>query len=124
MKKICALIILAFITIVAKSQPLNLRDTSWEQVYRGSSTKINDLINTKLEVKFDYDKSYMYGKEWVTIKPHFYPTDSLSLDAKGMDLHTVAIVKDGKNVPLNYDYDGMILRVHLDRSYKYTDKYT
>jgi len=99
-------------------------DEAWRKQYRASATKYNDLIHTKLDVKFDYDKSYMYGKEWVTIKPHFYPTDSLSLDAKGMDLHTVAIVKDGKNVPLKYDYDGMILRVHLDRIYKYTEKYT
>ena len=43
---------------------------------------IDDLINTKLDVKFDYDKSYMYGKEWVTLKPHFYPTDTLSPGCK------------------------------------------
>ena len=35
----------------------------------------------------------LYGKAWITLKPHFYPTDSLSLDAKGMDINEVAIVK-------------------------------
>ncbi|MBS1660326.1 MAG: M1 family metallopeptidase [Bacteroidetes bacterium] len=99
-------------------------EDAWKNQYRATATKFSDLIHTKLDVKFDYDKSYMYGKEWVTIKPHFYPSDSLSLDAKGMDLHTVAIVKDGKNVPLKYDYDGMVLRVHLDKKYKNTEKYT
>jgi aminopeptidase N len=41
------------------------KDTSWKKVYRASSTRINDLVHTKLDVKFDYDKSYMYGKAWI-----------------------------------------------------------
>jgi aminopeptidase N len=48
----------------------------------------------------------MYGKEWVTLKPHFYPTDSLRLDAKGMDLKTIALVKNGKNIPLKFSLPG------------------
>src|SRR5882724_536518 len=101
------------------------KDESWKKNYRASATKLNDLVNTKLDVKFDYSKSYMNGKAWITLKPHFYPTDSLSLDAKGMDLHKVAIVKDGgATVPLKYDYDGMVLDIHLDKTYKNTDRYT
>ena len=99
-------------------------DDAWKKVYRGTATKYDDLVNTKLEVKFDYDKSYMYGKAWVTLKPHFYPTDTVRLDAKGMDIHAVAIDRDGKTSPLKFDYDGMQLLIHLDRTYKYTEKYT
>src|ERR1700754_1947023 len=94
------------------------------KIYRAVPTKINDLVHTKLDVRFDYKKRYLYGKEWVTLKPHFYPTDSLRLDAKGMEIHKLEIVKDGKNIPLKYDYDGMILKIHLDKTYKYSDKYT
>src|SRR5205085_4154738 len=36
----------------------------------------------------------------------------------------VAIVKEGTTTPLKYDYDGMVLRIHLDKTYKYTEKYT
>jgi aminopeptidase N len=100
------------------------KDEAWKKVYRSTATKFDDLVDTKLDVKFDYDKSYLYGKAWITLKPHFYPTDTLSLDAKGMDIHKVAIVKDGQTTPLQFDYDGMILRIRLDRSYKYTEKYT
>jgi aminopeptidase N len=96
----------------------------WTKVYRAAATKYDDLVNTKLEVKFDYDKAYMYGKAWVTLKPHFYATDTVSLDAKGMDIHSVALERDGKTEPLKYDYDGLVLRVHLNRTYKNTDKYT
>ena len=96
----------------------------WKKEYRAAATKYDDLVNTKLEVKFDYDKSYMYGKAWVTLKPHFYPTDTVALDAKGMDIHSVALERDGKTEPLKYSYDGMVLHIHLNRTYKYTEKYT
>ncbi|RZK22791.1 MAG: hypothetical protein EOO63_18110, partial [Hymenobacter sp.] len=33
--------------------------------YRASATKINDLVHTKLAVRFDYAKRYLYGQEWV-----------------------------------------------------------
>ena len=49
----------------------NSTDTAWKKIYRAAYPKINDLVHTRLDVKFDYDKSYMYGKEWVTLKPHF-----------------------------------------------------
>src|ERR1700743_563986 len=87
--------------------------------YQSTATKYNDLINTKLDVRFDYDKCYLYGKEWVTLKPHLYLTDSLTLDAKGMDIHQLELVHEGKNIPLKYTYDGLLLRIHLDKTYKY-----
>ena len=67
------------------------QDTSWKNILRESNPKINDLVHTKLDVKFDYEKAYLYGKAWITLKPHFYKTDSLLLDAKGMDIKEVFI---------------------------------
>ena len=55
-------------------------------IYRASFPHINDLVHTKLDVSFDFARSYLYGKAWITLRPHFYPTDSLSLDARGMDI--------------------------------------
>jgi aminopeptidase N len=124
MKKTQLLLVCLIASAVIYAQPAPEKDESWKNIYRGSATKINDLVHTKLEVKFDYDKSYMYGKEWVTLKPHFYPTDSLTLDAKGMDIHKIALVKNGTNESLKYDYDGMILKIHLDKTYKSDEKYT
>src|SRR6185295_5203553 len=81
--------------------------TSWQNVYRATATKINDLVHTKLDVKFDYDKSYLYGKAWITLHPHFYPTDSLQLDAKGMDIKEVSLMTGKIKSSLKYLYDGM-----------------
>ena len=111
--------------MVLHAQPAQVtRYSSPEKIYRASATRINDLIHTRLDVKFDYDKSYLYGKAWITLKPHFYPADSLSLDAKGMDIHKIALVKGSSNTGLKYDYDGMILRIQLDKTYKRSESYT
>jgi aminopeptidase N len=99
-------------------------DTSWKKIYRAEATKINDLVHTKLDVKFDYSKSYMYGKEWLTVHPHFYSTDSLTLDAKGMNINQVALFVNGKTTPLKYTYDSMFLRITLNKTYKANENYT
>jgi len=93
------------------------------KIYRASPTKVNDLVHTKLDVRFDYAKRYLYGKAWITLKPHFYPTDSLTLDAKGMDIKQVAVVKGGKNSPLKFEYDGWELKIQLDKSYRNSESY-
>ena len=101
-----------------------LQDTSWKKIFRESSPRINDLVHTKLEVRFDYDKAYLYGKAWITLKPHFYNTDSLMLDAKGMDIKEVAIMNGTSKLKLKYDYDGMELKITLDKLYKGGENYT
>ena len=93
--------------------------------YRATAEKINDLVHTKLEAKFDYAKSYMYGKAWITLRPHFYPTDSLLLDAKGMEIKQVALVKNGKNSPVKFTYVAdSFLNISLDKVYKANESYT
>ena len=113
------------ISIAAFSQKQDTSKTEkWKTFYRASATKINDLVNTKLDVKFDYARSWMYGKAWITLHPHFYPTDSLRLDAKSMNINEVALFKAGKKTPLNYTYDSLSLKITLDRSYKAGENYT
>ncbi len=92
--------------------------------YRSTDTRINDLVHTKLDVSFDYSKSYLNGKAWLTLKPHFYNTDSLRLDAKGMDIHKMSIVQNGKNIELKYNYDGKNLFIQLDKMYTKNEAYT
>ncbi|WBA41383.1 M1 family aminopeptidase [Hymenobacter canadensis] len=95
------------------------------QIYRASATKVNDLVHTKLDVRFDYAKRYLYGKEWVTLKPHAYATDSLRLDAKGMDIKQVALVNGQQLTPLKFDYtDQNNLRIYLGKAMAPGTSYT
>jgi aminopeptidase N len=102
----------------------SVKTESWKTVYRASATKINDLVNTKLDVSFDFSKSWMYGKAWITLHPHFYPTDTLTLDAKSMDINEVSLLKTGKKVPLIFRYDSLKLYINLDKTYKAGENYT
>ncbi|MGI4823335.1 MAG: M1 family aminopeptidase [Janthinobacterium lividum] len=92
--------------------------------YRASATKVNDLVHTKLAVRFDYAKRYLYGQEWVTLKPHAYATDSLRLDAKGMDIKSVALMNGTSQQPLKYTYsDQNNLRINLGKLFKPGEQY-
>lgn len=125
MKQIVLMFAIAALpTLGWAQQNEELADTSWKKVYRESYARINNLVHTKLDVKFDYDKSFLYGKEWLTLKPHFYPTDSVLLDAKGMEIKEVSVVKGMEKAKLKYAYDGMQLNIKLDKSYTRNDSYT
>ena len=57
--------------------------------YRAEKEKINDLVHTKLNVSFDIPNSKLKGEAWVTLTPHFLPSSKVTLDAKGMNIHSV-----------------------------------
>src|SRR5215217_6666159 len=120
MKQLIFIALMLLFNIAASAQ--EGEDTGWKKVYRGSAPQINDLVHTKADVKFDYNKSYLYGKAWLTLKPHFYATDSLKLDAKGMDIKSVSLVKGSSNTPLKYKYDGLEWNINLDKSYTRNQK--
>jgi aminopeptidase N len=125
MSKIFLAIVLMACITTGKSQTDVLENTDKsEKIYRASYPRINDLVHTKLEVKFDMEKSRMYGKAWITVKPHFYPTDTLTLDAKGMDIKEVSIFKSNSKVILKYRYDSTQLFITLDKIYKGGENYT
>jgi aminopeptidase N len=93
-------------------------------IYRASATKVNALVHTKLDVRFDYAKKYLYGKEWVTLKPYAYATDSLNLDAQGMDIKSVAMVNGKTQQPLKYKYDQEQISIDLGKKFLPGQLYT
>lgn len=95
-----------------------------EKVYRATHTKVTELKHTKLKVNFDYQKEQMNGEEWLTASPYFYPTNELTLDAKGMLIHEVALDINGKKSPLKYDYKNDVLKITLDKTYQKNQDYT
>lgn len=125
MKRLFSLfVILVIPTLLMAQETGDATDVSWKKIYRESYPKTNEVVHTKLQVSFDYDKAWMYGKEWLTLQPHFYATDSVLLDAKGMDIKELLLVKGNTKTPLKYTYDGMQLNIHLDKTYQGGEKYT
>ncbi len=95
-----------------------------EKVYRATHTKVTELKHTKLKINFDYQKEQMNGEEWLTASPFFYPSNELTLDAKGMLIHEVALESNGKKSPLKYDYKDDVLKITLDKTYQKNQDYT
>jgi aminopeptidase N len=124
MKKLLLITVMAASSLLATAQPGNEKpDTAWKNIYQATPTLINDLVHTKIDVKFNYNKAQLDGKVWLTLKPHFYATDSLTLDAKGMDIKEVALMNGTTKKPLKYTYDSMKLFITLDKTYKGGEKY-
>jgi len=91
--------------------------------YNTSEKRINDILHTKLKVNFDWINQQMHGEAYLTIKPYFYPTDSLTLDAKAMDIHQVLLGDENSSEKLKYTYDGWYLRIQLPKEYNRTENY-
>ncbi|HTL81321.1 MAG TPA: M1 family metallopeptidase [Bacteroidia bacterium] len=110
-------------TINAESQP----------DYNPSATRLSDLLHTKLDVRFDWKKRYMYGKATISAKPYFYSQSTLELDARGMQINRVALLKRSTNnstlfaedtITAPYTYKDNKLVIQLGRSYTKDEEYT
>lgn len=89
--------------------------------YRAAADRTNDLIHTKLNVSFDWNKQYLYGEAWLTLRPYFYPSNELVLDAKGMDILEVKTI-DGLR-DLTYTYDNLQITIDLGQVYTRDQEY-
>ena len=94
-------------------------------IYRATYTRFTDLVHTKLEIVPDWTTKQVNGKATLTLHPHFYESDSLVLNARGMDLHEVALLNnDNTKSSLVYAYADDLIRIKLDRSYKKEENFS
>ena len=91
-------------------------------VYRATTTLTNDIIHTKLDVRFDYKKQHVLGKAWITAKPYFYPQTLMTLDAKNFDFQKISF--ENASAPLKYTYDGQQVVIDLGKTFTRNDKFT
>lgn len=89
--------------------------------YQPSRTIFVDIIHTKIECAFNWNQSQMNGKATLTMKPHFFATDSVVLDAKGMEIKKIEMNGNA----LSYEYkDSLKLHVYLGKMYKKGEAFT
>ena len=89
--------------------------------YNSSYRRLNDLIHTKLDIRFNWEKEEVIGKAFLTFSPLFYDTDELVLDAKNFDFEKVSFV--GKNDTLSYSYDFNQITIDLGQSFSKEDTF-
>lgn len=91
-------------------------------VYNPSNTRQNDLLHTKLDLRFDWEKQQVIGKATLKFKPYFRAVSSLTLDAKDFEFQKITF--EGKNDPLKYKYENGALEIDLGRSFKKNEEYS
>ena len=92
--------------------------------YQNSKTIKNDLIHTKLDLKFDWKNQHVIGKASITLTPYFYATDSLILDAVNFVVNKVAIIEKKDTILLKYTYQNEKINIQLNRKYNRGEEYT
>ena len=121
-----AFIISSFTYAQVMTPPPSYAENQSDQsaIFRAEAERINNLVHTKLDLKFDYAKEHVLGEAWVTLKPHFYETSTVTLDAKAMLIHEIALINGTTKKKLNYKYDDSQLIIELDKAYKKDQEYT
>ena len=89
--------------------------------YQPEREKIHNLVHTKLNVDFNFAAKTMNGEAWITAKPHFYSSKSITLDAKAMLIHEVKM--NQKPLPFSYD-DNLKLTIQLPKTYQKDEEFT
>lgn len=88
-----------------------------------AATVITNVLDTKLDVRFDWTRQWLLGTATLTLRPHFYSQSQVVLDAKGFDIKSVRLLVNGKEKTLTYTYDKQKLTITLDRAYPRTEAY-
>lgn len=103
--------------------------------YRPVRTLKHDLIHTRLDVEFDWLRQQVHGSAVISFKPHFYPQNTIELDAKGFDIKGIsqldtlhdfgsASTKDINSrtlKKLDYTYDKRKITIKLGKEYTAKD---
>ena len=89
--------------------------------YNASHTQVNDLIHTKLELSFDWEKEAVRGKATLKLKPWFYPTNTLTLDAQNFEVSSVRMT--GRSKSLNFTNQKNKLTINLGQTFSARETY-
>jgi aminopeptidase N len=77
-----------------------------------------DLIHMDLDVKFNWGLHECIGKASIQLKPYYYETDSIVLNAKNMIFGGIDISdQDGNKIQYLVDYNKEKLRLKLERKF-------
>jgi len=90
-------------------------------VYRASATRVWDIKNTRIALSFNRIEKTADAREWITLHPYFYATDTVELDAKGMKIDSVMLVNKKEVLPVVFTYVNNKLVVHFAKTYKMAD---
>jgi aminopeptidase N len=84
-------------------------------VLKSAKDRTFDLLHTSLDLVPLWKTEQMSGKAVLTMKPYFYPTNEIVVDAKKMDLHEIKVILKGNPIQFQQHYDSVQLILKLDQ---------
>lgn len=103
--------------------------------YKAERTQKNNILYTRLDVRFDWQRQQLPATAVIKFQPHFYDQNTIELDARGFDIKSVSQVdaaadfsaltteEVAKSVTkkLEFGYDKTKLTVKLGKAYTRKD---
>jgi len=89
--------------------------------YQPSATLEWDIIHTRIALSFDFMQRTAAAREWVTMRPWMYTTDTVVLDAQSMRIDSVMLVEKKQTRALRFAYADDMLKIWFDRKYTARD---
>ena len=89
--------------------------------YRGAATREWEIVHTRIALTFDWAAKTAAAKEWITLHPYCYATDTLVLDAKSIHIDTVAVAGKKGLTPLHYTYANNQVKIFFGCVHKMND---
>ncbi|WP_020569517.1 M1 family aminopeptidase [Neolewinella persica] len=94
-------------------------------VYHPAYTRTHDLIHTRLDLRFDWEKEMVIGKATLTLAPIFEPSRLLVLDAKNFEFKSIKMANStGRGLVYDYSEDKQQITIALDKKYQRGEEYT
>lgn len=92
--------------------------------YKGAYTRVADLVHTKLFITPIWRQKEIQGLAEITLHQHFYPSDSIQLNALAMKIYSVELKNDTILTNLNFTYDSQQINIHLPKIYEANENIT
>ncbi len=98
--------------------------------YRSTEPRVWNIQHTRIALSFDMKQQTATVKEWIKLRPYFYATDTLVLDAKGMKIDSVlltgvrlntAVTRPCSDNQPRYIYEHDQLKIYFCNTYFATD---
>jgi aminopeptidase N len=103
--------------------------------YRPERTQLNNILYTRLDVQFDWNRQQVPASAIIKFRPHFYDQNTLQLDAKGFDIKNVSLMNASDNYgsmtsseisrnvskKLDYTYNKRTITINLNKTYTRKD---
>jgi aminopeptidase N len=82
-----------------------------------------DLVHTRLALEFDWSEKQVFGLANLTFTPYQIPQKEMTLDAKGFEIESLQRVNGEELIDLKYEYNGLKIKIQLDKIYAPKDTF-